>query len=128
MNTIDLPAATVELDDKGVVWTRFKDLQTLDRISAVHYAHALIRLCRDVPRLFMIDSRDIHGNITPEARSYLANHPILTRLRVGQAFLVNNLANRIIANGFIRINKPANPTQVFSSVQKAAQWLESLPQ
>jgi hypothetical protein len=62
------------------------------------------------------------GTITPEARAQFACKEY-TDVRVGAAILTNSLANKIIGNFFIKFNKPASPTRIFSNEPSAIEWL-----
>lgn len=62
------------------------------------------------------------GNITPEARTQFACKEY-TDVRVGAAIVTNSIANKIIGNFFIKFNKPASPTRIFSDELTAIEWL-----
>lgn len=42
---------------------------------------------------------------------------------LADAFILNSLAFRLIANFYMRVNKPQRPTQFFNSVADAEKWL-----
>jgi hypothetical protein len=65
---------------------------------------------------------DGHVSLTSEARSIGSSDRSLERL-VAQAIVVNGLPTRLLANFFIRFNKPQRPTQIFSNKQDAIAWL-----
>lgn len=44
---------------------------------------------------------------------------------IADALVVKNLSQRIIANFYLRFNKPVKPTRVFSDAENAAFWLMS---
>jgi hypothetical protein len=62
------------------------------------------------------------GNITPEARTQFACQEY-TDVRIGAAIVTNSIANKIIGNFFIKFNKPASPTRIFSNESAAIEWL-----
>jgi hypothetical protein len=41
------------------------------------------------------------------------------------AFIITSTANKLIGNFYINVNKPNTPTRIFSSEEKAIEWLES---
>ncbi|MEO6303477.1 MAG: hypothetical protein ABIP51_09900 [Bacteroidia bacterium] len=61
-------------------------------------------------------------SITKEARDYV-NSGIMDKTRLATAVLINNLAVRTLMNGFSHINKPKTPFKVFTSEDKAIEWL-----
>lgn len=42
------------------------------------------------------------------------------------AFVIHSLPQKIVANFMIRINKPVVPTRIFSKVEDAQKWINSL--
>lgn len=64
-------------------------------------------------------------NMTPEARATFAGEMKTGFKTEKMALYVNSLAYRIMANFFIRFDKPPIPTKLFSSRDKAIDWLLS---
>lgn len=62
---------------------------------------------------------------SPEARELVASKEY-TDLRVAAAFFTSSMANRLIGNFFIRVNKPATPTRMFNDEQSALEWLKRI--
>ena len=60
-----------------------------------------------------------------DARNYI-NNPNSGRYTLAQAFLVSSLAQRIIGNFVINVQRPALPTRLFNTEQEAIRWLRSL--
>lgn len=59
---------------------------------------------------------------TGEARNYLANEG--NDLVLASAILTNSPVSKMIGNFFIAVNKPKNPTRIFTSKENALEWLE----
>ena len=62
---------------------------------------------------------------TSELRQLLASKEF-TDLRFATAIVTQSIANKIIGNFFIKVNKPASPTKLFSSEELALEWLTQL--
>jgi hypothetical protein len=62
---------------------------------------------------------------TSELRQLLASKEF-TDLRFATAIVTQSMANKIIGNFFIKVNKPASPTKLFSSEELALEWLNHL--
>lgn len=60
---------------------------------------------------------------TEEARKLLASKEY-TAMRIAAAFVTNSLANKLFGNFFIRFNKPATPTRMFTDEVEAFNWLQ----
>jgi hypothetical protein len=63
--------------------------------------------------------------VDPKARAIIAGKEF-SEQRIGAAFVVTSLASRLIGNFFIRFNRPASPTKLFSNQQDALEWLRKL--
>ena len=62
---------------------------------------------------------------TSELRQLLASKEF-TDLRFAAAFVTTSMASKILGNFFIRVNKPATPTKLFSDEEAAFAWLNHL--
>jgi hypothetical protein len=60
---------------------------------------------------------------TPEARAYIAtseSDPFAS----AEAYVVKSLSQKLVGNVFLSFNKPARPTKIFNSEEKALEWLK----
>lgn len=56
--------------------------------------------------------------------TFLPNDPEILPIRKKIAIVVNNMPTRIIANFFVKFNRPQTPTKVFNDYNKAIEWLK----
>lgn len=75
----------------------------------------------DKDYLLMISMSDVK-HVTKEAREYFASEEGCLKIKCC-AIIISSEVTKIIANFFIRINKPLVPTSLFTSEEKARQWL-----
>lgn len=69
--------------------------------------------------LFMAESRaEVEDDFRAEAAAG-------GQFAIADAIVVNGISQRIMANLYIKFNKPITPTKVFSSQENAAFWLMS---
>ena len=121
---MEIPEATICLRSDGIVYVAYKENVTLD-----------VKLQTDMLDLF----REITGNqktnfifetdegfvVTKEARDNAANLEKDTPVNAS-AMIVTNLATRLVANFFIKVNKPAIKYKLFGNHKDAIEWLNSL--
>lgn len=62
-----------------------------------------------------------------DAREFSAD-PTKENATTAIAYVIDNLAQKLIANFFIRINKPAKPVKLFNSEEDALLWLNQFVQ
>jgi hypothetical protein len=74
----------------------------------------------------IVNTQNIYGSITSEAKEYLAKDPVLNDLLLGEAVIVNSLANRILIRSYQFVNKPLHPSKIFKTEIAGIKWLESL--
>ena len=48
-----------------------------------------------------------------------------SKYSLAEAFVVKSLSQRLIANFYVKVNKPPIPSKVFNSEKEAIKWLES---
>ena len=62
------------------------------------------------------------AQVDKEGREYSASEAGL-RFTIADAIIVKNLAQKILAGFYLRINKPRKPTRVFKNENEAIEWL-----
>lgn len=65
---------------------------------------------------------DSFNDITEELREWAAS-PLENKYTHCDALVLSNLGQKILADFYIRYNKPVKPTKVFYSVEKALDWI-----
>lgn len=63
--------------------------------------------------------------VSKDARAFYATKQV-TDLNIAMALITNSLTSKILANFFMKFNKPATPTKMFKSKEKALTWLETI--
>ena len=69
----------------------------------------------------LVDMKGIKS-VTPEARKYMAS--LGTLMVKAGALITGSALNRTIGNIFLAIDKPPVPTKLFTSEEKAREWLQ----
>lgn len=113
--------AAIEYSDEGIVKVRVLPEAVVDLAEAQRTISAILELTRGDRFLLFIDKRNLK-DVSPEASSYYASKEV-TKHIIANGILVSSLATRLIANFFIRFNKPASPVKLFTSEKDASQWL-----
>ncbi len=122
-NRIDLEHSSVWIDDDNVLRIDYRGGGDLDIHYIKSHTEAILKVCNGIPRPFLIDLRDVFGSISYEGQNYLASYPELTKVRIAQAIVIDNLANRLLGNFYFSVLRPKGPRKIFNSVDKAKEWL-----
>jgi hypothetical protein len=109
------------VDENGILNIKVREGAYIDleSLKEDHMADFPLTGHKDVLALF--DARTFF-TITREARDYV-NSGIMDRTRAATAVLINNVAVRILMNGFLRINRPKTPFKMFTDKEEAVKWL-----
>lgn len=119
----DVGCATVELREDGILHVHIKEKQTFEMEDSekVFTTRERIAEGRKAPVIytctqFVIPSKEVREFVASEERSGLV---------LADAFVVNSLPQKLMANIFIKINKPVRPTKVFNNFEAACEWAKT---
>ena len=117
MNRAEFDYAVIEYIEP-IVYFRVTKGIVLDKGKIAEIIDAGLKLCNNKPHLLLTDVR-VPADVTPDAREIASTTPNV----VAQAIVVKWLAQRLIANVFMEINKPNYPMRVFNDEESAVKWL-----
>jgi hypothetical protein len=96
----------------------------LDAHDGMEIRKRILSLCPNQKFAVLVDGSN-YFSTTAELRELIASDTF-TQLRFATAICTQSLAGKIIGNFFIKVNKPASPTKIFSSEKLAFEWLTHL--
>lgn len=64
-------------------------------------------------------------NIESDAREFMARDEN-TIYSIAEAYVIKSLGQRILANFYLRVNKPSVPSMFFTDVNSAERWLKNI--
>jgi len=76
-------------------------------------------------RFFNLYEFDSFSDIEPEVREWAADTSG-NLYTFCDAIVIRNLAQKIIADFYLKVNKPQMPTKIFYSVEKALDWIKEV--
>ncbi len=120
---IEIKEAIITLRNDGVIQITYKkgvviDIDLQNRIAAIFN-----ELCKDGKRPFLFNAFD-GVSVTPEARANAIKME-KTFPAIATAVLADTLAYKLIANFYLKVNRPQSPYRVFTEMEKAIEWLQS---
>jgi len=121
---IKLPEATLSLRQDGIVQVWYHDHTILDIPLQLKMAEAFNNIADGKKSLFIFEAGE-GVIVTKDARNNALKLEDSTPI-LASAVVANNLAYRIIANFFIKVQKPKGKYKVFASKEEAIKWLKSL--
>ena len=121
---IKLPEATLSLRQDGIVEVFYHTNTILDVPLQLRMADAFNNITDGKKSLFIIEAGE-GVIVTKEARNNALKLEDSTPM-LASAVVANNLAYRIIANFFVKVQKPEGKYKVVASKKEAVKWLKSL--
>lgn len=121
--TVELEEVVIRSRNDGIIQVIFKegielDVDLQDRMMIVYH-----QLCGDTKRPFLFNAlNDV--DITKEARDHSRE---LEKTYPGSATAViaDTVAYKLIANFYLKFNKPSTPYKVFNNIDSAEVWLKT---
>jgi len=123
MNILEENDLFVFWEEKGIICCLYKK-EKVDLDMAQKSLATRLKLTKDKPCKLFLDLRNI-GYITQAAREYSASDEA-TYMAKATAVLAPSRITKLIANFFLTFNKPKMPFQIFTSKDKAFEWLKSI--
>lgn len=125
MEEIELEKSVVSIDD-NVIHIHLKSGQEIELSDAVFIVEAMGKLGKGRKFPILIDAGEF-SSVDKEARifSAAAESNLYT---LADAIAYCNLAQKLLANFYIKYNKPTVPTRVFPTKEEALIWLKTFLQ
>lgn len=118
----ELGHSSVHLRNDGIVQVNFGENIDIDLKEAVEIVDAIGELTEG-KKVLTLNIAGKTTSATSAAREYSAT-PLGLKYTIADAFVVTNLAQKILGNFYISFNKPAIPTRIFDDKAKAIEWLK----
>lgn len=112
-------------DGSGILYCKFNNLNsksTLDYKTAKQYINAIVDLCNGEAMPFLIDVRDARGTFSIAAAKLIAKSLELVKLRISEAFVINNIGETLLITTYKRIYNPITPFAVFRELDLAKEY------
>lgn len=124
INEISITEATVRLRRDGIVHVYYNDNVILNVELQTKMADLFNSITNNKKSYFIFEAGD-NVTITKDARDNAIKIEDSTPV-LATAVVANNLAYRIIANFFIKVQRPKGKYRVVESVDEAVTWFKNL--
>lgn len=121
VDVLDFKKTKVFLREDGIVHVKLKPEQEITLDDFEEIVKAVTELGMAQAQLILFQA-GYNSSVTPEVRKFAA-HPNANFLSRGDAIVVQSLAQRLMANFYIKFNRPSRPTKIFDDVEEATRWL-----
>jgi hypothetical protein len=125
IDTLEIPEVLVRMRRDGIVHVTFRKDIVLDIAVQMNLLELNNRITNGRKSYFIFDAEE-NVTITKEARDNATKIEDRSPT-VGSAVVANNLAYRMIANFYVKFNRPKHPFKVVATPEDAVTWLKTLP-
>ena len=125
LEKIETKKATISLLEDRIICLEFRSNVEFKVSDAKLVNKAFTELAKEEPFCSLVDGRNTFGIISKEAREHFAENKALSKQRLAEALIIDNLANRFLANFYITFNRSNNPCKVFTDYDAAIDWLRT---
>ncbi len=123
---IKMAKATVRRIDDKIIEIDYLSENEFELEDAIKANNAYFELSNGQPFVSLIDVRGKFGNISHEARQHYVTNEKTKNIRLAEAIVIDQLGHRIVANFYLKINKPNNPVKIFKQRDEAIKWLHQV--
>ena len=110
-------------EEEGIFCCQYKN-PVVDLDIAKMSVASRLKLTKNQPSKLFVDLTHVKS-ATKEARAYYASEEAL-HLSDAAAAIGPSIITKIILNFYLNFNKPRKPFKIFSSKEKAFEWLKSV--
>jgi len=117
---VDIGCAEMILRSDGIIQTTIKKDATVDLNAAKELLRAYIKIGKGkkIPHLMVFSDFSLTDKSVLEYTAKEAN-----QYGKADAVVVKSMAQRIMANFYLRFQRPSVPTRLFNSIHEAEKWL-----
>jgi len=121
-NSIDTKHTTITLRDDGIMQFYFKD-KTILEVEMLKEALEVTRILGDGKKYPNLILAGDFITVAQVVREFAVTEES-NRYTVADAFVVKSLAEKLMVNFYITINRPPKPTRYFNKEEDAIKWLK----
>lgn len=114
-------SAMITLGNDDIVRVAFKDMIQVTPSEVEQNFIAYNEVVSGISYPFMISAKSGSADYTTEGLAYAKAHEA-DWPKICVALCVKNLAQRLLANFYLKFNKPNYPHKVFDNIQEAEAW------
>ncbi|WP_147275636.1 DUF7793 family protein [Adhaeribacter pallidiroseus] len=109
----------------GIFQCYFKAMEVMDIAVAIRTVKDRLNFFENQAYPCLFDITEVRQT-TKEARDFMANEG--NNLVLASAMIVTNPMLKMMANFYVMVNRPKNPTKLFTDRESALEWLNQFKQ
>ncbi len=126
LKKIEIDLKSVSLRSDGIVHVSINTSEDVEVKDVIEIVAAVEEIGNGKKFPLLIKSQK-YTLPSAEARAYIAT-PESNPFASAEAYVIQSFSQKLVGNIFISFNKPARPTRIFTSEEKAIEWLQTFLQ
>jgi hypothetical protein len=123
---LEVAHTKVELRDDGIIQFFYGDNVTYTMKETEELENAVVKITKGVVHKSLRVAGKF-SNLDIEVMKYLSRGRG-TLFTLADSFVLHSMPQKLLANFYLKINKPVLPTKFFTKINEADKWLRSLDQ
>lgn len=117
-----LPHTHLRLRSDGILQINYPDNFDFTLKDSIESVNAIGEITNGIPHV-ILKVPGLYTTVDKDTRNHVAKGDG-ARFSVAEAFIINSLAHKLIANFYIKFEKPQKPTAFFRDIPSAELWLK----
>ena|SRR3989344_5112512 len=118
-----LPHTHLRLRSDGILQINYPDYATFTVTESIESVNAIGEITKGVPHV-ILKVPGKYTTVDKGCRDHVSKGDG-ARFSIAEAFIITSLAHKIIANFYIKFEKPQKPTSFFQDIPSAEKWLRT---
>jgi|GEM_PF-1945221 len=126
MDTYKFDGGEVALIENNILSIEYDTTQLITIKNILNLKKLRLTLLGNQPFYTITDARNGHLKLSDEAKLFISDDNNSSKMRFGDAILVDSLAKKIEVELYILFNKPKVKTKSFTELNKAICWINTI--
>ena len=118
---VELEKVSIQLIDKNILLVTIQKNHTIEIEDIKEMRITSLQMSNE-KKYALILIGEFNTSVSTEARGFMAQPNSLDNYRICMSMITRDLPHRLLANFYLKFNKPSVPTKVFSNIEEAILW------
>jgi len=123
LDELILPHTHLRLRSDGILQINYPDYATFTVDESIESVNAIGEITKGVPHV-ILKVPGKYTTVDKGCRDHVSKGDG-ARFSIAEAFIITSLAHKMIANFYIKFEKPQKPTSFFQDIPSAEKWLRT---
>lgn len=118
-----LPHTHLRMRSDGILQINYPDNASFTVVESIESVNAIGRITKGIPHV-ILKVPGKYTTVDKGCRDHVSKGDG-ARFSIAEAFIIKSLAHKLVANFYIKFEKPQKPTAFFQDIPSAEKWLKT---